>query len=122
MEGLWGAATRSTPDAPALCAKASRDQNGAVLDACNKRRRESAWKFKTGGRVEGSPIVFDDGVVFASTDGALYAASLDSGKELWQLDLGEPLVASPAFGDRQIIISGEKGTVFAIRGRIAPKT
>jgi outer membrane protein assembly factor BamB len=97
----------------------SRDKH---LHAINRQTGESVWKFKTGGRVEGSPIVFNDGVLFGSTDGRLYAASLDTGTELWQLDLGEALVASPAFGDHQIIISGEKGTVFAIRGRSVPKS
>jgi outer membrane protein assembly factor BamB len=67
--------------------------------------------------VEGSPILFEDGVVFGSSDGRLYAASLSDGVELWQLDLGESLVASPAYGENQIIVGGEKGTVFAIRGR-----
>jgi eukaryotic-like serine/threonine-protein kinase len=97
----------------------SRDKH---LHAIHRLTGESAWKFPTGGRVEGSPIVFVDGVVFGSSDGRLYAANLTSGAELWQLDLGEPLVASPAFGGHHLIISGEKGTVFAIRGRRPPAT
>jgi outer membrane protein assembly factor BamB len=92
----------------------SRDKH---LHAIDRKTGAGVWKFPTGGRVEGSPIVFADGVVFGSSDGRLYAASLDAGTELWRLDLGEALVASPAFGGRQIVISGEKGTVFAIRGR-----
>jgi len=91
----------------------SRDKHLHALDRVSGK---VAWKFSTGGRVEGSPIVFSDGVVFGSSDGRLYAASLDAGTELWRLDLGESLVASPAFGHRQIVVSGEKGTVFAIRG------
>jgi len=91
----------------------SRDKH---LHAIERQTGKPAWKFRTGGRVEGSPIVFEDGVVFGSSDGRLYAASLEAGTELWQLELGEPLVASPAFGDRQVVIGGEKGTVFAIRG------
>jgi hypothetical protein len=47
---------------------------------------------------------------------------LESGAELWRIDLGESLVASPAFGGQQIIIGGEKGTVFAIRAGNSPKT
>src|SRR5688572_2128818 len=97
----------------------SRDKH---LHAINRRTGEAAWKFQTGGRVEGSPIIFNDGVVFGSSDGRLYAANLEGGTELWQLELGEALVASPAFGGQQIIIGGEKGTVFAIRGRGASKT
>ena len=60
-------------------------------------------------------------MVFGSTDGRLYAAGLADGAELWQLDLGESLVASPAFAGQQIVVGGDKGTVFAIRGRSAPK-
>ena len=96
----------------------SRDKS---LHAIHRLTGENAWKFKTGGRIEGSPIVFTDGVLFGSTDGRLYAAGLEAGAELWQLDLGEALVASPAFAGRQIVVGGEKGTVFAIRGRIAAK-
>ena len=97
----------------------SRDKH---LHAIDRKTGTGLWKFRTGGRVEGSPIIFSDGVLFGSSDGRLYAASLEAGTELWQLDLGEPLIASPAFGGQQIVIGGEKGTVFAIRHRGAPKT
>jgi eukaryotic-like serine/threonine-protein kinase len=97
----------------------SRDK---YLHAIERKTGEAAWKFQTGGRVEGSPIVFADGVVFGSPDGRLYAASLEGGAELWQLELGESLVASPAFGGQQIVIGGEKGTVFAIRAGSPSKT
>ncbi len=92
----------------------SRDKQ---LHAIDRATGQGAWTFKTGGRVEGSPIVFTDGVLFGSTDGRLYAASLEKGEELWRLDLGEALVASPAFGAGLIIIGGDKGTVFALRGK-----
>ncbi len=95
----------------------SRDKH---LHAIDRQTGTAVWKFPTGGRVEGSPIVFTDGVVFGSSDGRLYAASLEAGTELWRLDLGEALVASPAFGGKQIVVGGEKGTVFAIRARAAP--
>jgi outer membrane protein assembly factor BamB len=97
----------------------SRDKH---LHAIDRASGEAVWKFQTGGRVEGSPVVFTDGVVFGSSDGRLYAAGLDDGAERWQLELGESLVAAPAFGGGQIIIGGEKGTVFAIRGASAAKT
>jgi outer membrane protein assembly factor BamB len=97
----------------------SRDKH---LHAIDRTSGEAVWKFQTGGRVEGSPVVFTDGVVFGSSDGRLYAAGLDDGAERWQLELGESLVAAPAFGGGQIIIGGEKGTVFAIRGASASKT
>ena len=60
-------------------------------------------------------------MVFGSADGRLYAAELAAGAELWRLELGEALVASPAFGSGLIVIGGEKGTVFAVRGGPAPE-
>ena len=90
----------------------SRDKH---LHAIVRATGEPAWKFRTDGRVDGSPIVFADAVVFGSADGRLYAASLETGAELWRLDLGEALVASPAYGGDQIVVSGEQGTIFAIR-------
>lgn len=94
----------------------SRDKH---LHAIDRQQGKNVWKFRTGGRVEGSPIVFEDGVVFGSSDGRLYAAALGDGSELWQVDLGEALAASPAFGHRLIVIGGEKGTVFALRASSA---
>ncbi len=95
----------------------SRDKH---LHAIDRATGAAVWTFRTGGRVEGSPIVFTDGVVFGSSDGRLYAASLDAGTELWSLDLGESLVASPAFGGRQLVVGGDKGTVFALRAGPKP--
>ncbi len=114
----WTYQDRSLPfmSAPAVNDRlvfiGSRDKH---LHAIARATGQAAWTFKTGGRVEGSPVVFSDGVLFGSTDGRLYAAGLEKGEELWQLDLGEALVASPAFGARLIIVGGEKGTVFALR-------
>lgn len=96
----------------------SRDKH---LHAIDRATGKAAWTFKTGGRVEGSPIVFSDGVVFGSADGRLYAANLADGTELWQLDLGESLVASPSFGGQHVVVGGDKGTVFALRSRALPK-
>jgi outer membrane protein assembly factor BamB len=65
--------------------------------------------------VESSPIVFDDGLIAGSSDGRIYALNLDTGTEIWRLDLGEGLVASPAYGYGTLIIGGEDGTIFALR-------
>ena len=96
----------------------SRDKS---LHAIDRATGAGVWTFKTGGRIEGSPIVFTDGVIFGSTDGRLYGANLEGG-EGWRLELGESLVASPAFAGQQIIVGGDKGTVFALRaGPVTPK-
>ncbi|MEI7929618.1 MAG: PQQ-binding-like beta-propeller repeat protein, partial [Verrucomicrobiales bacterium] len=89
----------------------SRDKSlHAVTRATGKR----AWTFRTGGRVESSPIAFDDGIVFGSSDGRLYAASPADGSELWRLDLGEDFAAPPVYAQCRIIIAGGRGTLFVL--------
>ena len=91
----------------------SRDKS---LHAIKRSDGTSAWTFKTGGRVESSPIAFNDGIVFGSSDGRLYAANPTDGAELWRLDLGEDLTASPIYAQGRIIIAGGDGTLFVIKG------
>lgn len=91
----------------------SRDKS---LHAIQRADGTAAWTFKTGGRVESSPLAFDDGIVFGSSDGRLYAANPADGTELWRLDLGEDLTASPIYARGRIIIAGGDGTLFVING------
>ena len=91
----------------------SRDKS---LHAVKRADGTRAWTFKTGGRVESSPLAFDDGIVFGSSDGRLYAANPADGTELWRLDLGEDLTAAPVYAQGRIIIAGG-GTLFVIHGQ-----
>jgi outer membrane protein assembly factor BamB len=89
----------------------SRDKS---LHAVKRADGTRAWTFKTGGRVESSPLAFDDGVVFGSSDGRLYAANPADGTELWRLDLGEDLTAAPVYARGRLIIAGGDGTLFVV--------
>ena len=71
--------------------------------------------FKTGGRIDSSPLAFDDAIVFASYDGRLYATDPADGRELWRLDLGEDLTASPVYAYGRIVIGGGDGTLFVLK-------
>lgn len=88
----------------------SRDKS---LHAVKRADGTGAWTFKTGGRVESSPLAFDDAVVFGSSDGRLYAANPADGSELWRLDLGEDLTAAPVYAWGRLIITGGR-TLFVI--------
>ncbi len=89
----------------------SRDKS---LHAISRADGKRAWTFKTGGRVESSPLAFNDGIVFGSSDGRLYAANPADGAELWRLDLGEDLTAAPIYAQGRLIIAGGDGTLFVI--------
>jgi outer membrane protein assembly factor BamB len=89
----------------------SRDKS---LHAINRTTGQAAWTFKTGGRVESSPLAFNNAIVFGSSDARLYAANPADGTELWRLDLGEDLTAAPVYAHGRIIIAGGAGTLFVI--------
>jgi len=84
------------------------------IHAIDRATGDNVWKFKTGSRVESSPILFTDGLVCGSSDGRLYALDLEKGEAAWTMDLGESLIAPPSFADGLILIGGEDGTLFAL--------
>ena len=84
------------------------------IHAISRESGDAVWRFKTGGRVESSPILFTDGVVCGSSDGRLYAIDLKSGDEVWKIDLGESLVAAASYAKGTILIGSEDGTLFAL--------
>ena len=84
------------------------------VHAIDRKTGEGKWTFATGGRVESSPLLFDDGLLFGSSDGRLYGVDDELGSEIWRLDLGESLIAAPATAQGMVIVGGEKGTLFAV--------
>lgn len=84
------------------------------IHAISRGTGEGVWKFKTGGRVESSPILFTDGLVSGSSDGRLYALDLTNGEERWMVDLGESLVAAASYAKGTLLIGSEDGTMFAL--------
>lgn len=90
------------------------------LHAVDRLTGKPLWKFKTGGRISGAPLVFDDAVVFGSVDGRLYAVDKSGGAELWRLELGEEFETAPAFAGGRVVVGGGDGTLFVVRGGGAP--
>lgn len=84
------------------------------IHAISRETGKGVWKFKTGGRVESSPILFTDGLVSGSSDGRLYALDLKDGSEIWMVDLGESLVAAASYAKGTLLIGSEDGTMFAL--------
>lgn len=84
------------------------------IHAIARATGDVVWKYKTGGRVESSPIVFTNGLVCGSSDGRIYALDLEKGEEIWKVDLGESIVAAPSYAKGLILIGSEDGTLFAL--------
>ena len=72
---------------------------------------ELLWKFATRRKVDGSPVIVGDAVVFGSGDGRLYVLGLADGSERWSADLGCELGGSVAVADGWIYAAGLDGRV-----------
>jgi len=80
------------------------------------------WKFATGGRVVGSPVI-DAGVVyFGSEDGNVYAVDAATGAQRWRRATGGPVGATPAIGHGLVYTGSSDGKFYALSARTgAPK-
>ncbi len=113
----WDYSDRNFPfmAAPAVDKKAiyigGRDKK---IHAISRESGDALWKFKTGGRVESSPIAFTNGLVCGSSDGRVYALDLEKGEVVWKVDLGESIIAAPSYAKGVILIGSEDGTLFAL--------
>ncbi len=83
-----------------------------LLHALNRETGQKVWTFATKSRVDSSPVIATDRVVFASKSGVIYVLSLDSGKELWQFDTASSIAASPSLAQGKLVIGTEDGLLY----------
>jgi outer membrane protein assembly factor BamB len=72
------------------------------------------WKFKTGGRIYGSPAAAGQLLITGSADSFLYALNSKTGQEVWRKKFDSPFFASPIVRNGAIYIGTGKGDLVAI--------
>lgn len=72
------------------------------------------WKFKTGGRIYGSPVVANQRLISGSADSVLYSIDLKTGREVWSKKFDAPFFASPVFRNNTLYVGTGKGDLVAI--------
>jgi outer membrane protein assembly factor BamB len=73
-----------------------------------------AWKFKTAGKIFGSPIVYKSRIFIGSGDKKLYALDASSGKILWQFKTNGAVNSTPALSHDRILFTSEDGFLYAL--------
>ena len=67
------------------------------------------------------PVTYDPSVIISSKNQFVYAFDPKTGKKHWELNLGTPIVASPALRDTLLYVGGLNGTLYKIdakRGKL----
>lgn len=67
--------------------------------ALDKGSLTEDWRFVTQRGVWSSPLLVGENIYFAEMGHEFYALTAETGKELWQVDLGGAVAASPVFYD-----------------------
>ena len=76
-------------------------------------RISTLWSFKTEDEIKGSPVVFDDKIVFGSTDGSVYCLE-SNGKFCWKFDTGNSIESSALVLDNRVFIGNLEGVLYAL--------
>jgi len=62
--------------------------------------------------VEGSPVVFDDCVIFGANDGFLYCLKQKDGTFVWRINIGMPVISKPAIDGSRVFLTDFAGNVY----------
>ena len=83
-----------------------------MMRALNAETGEELWTFRTRGKIDASPVVSGDLVIFGDTAGKLFILNHADGKKIWEYDTGSGIIASPAIADNKMVIGTDNGQVF----------
>lgn len=93
----------------ALIFNGSRDKHAYCFDC---KSGEVIWKVNTGMKIDASPVIANNGVVFINTRGELYLLNENNGAVMMQYDLGVPVFSSPAVVNNALVISAADGNIY----------
>ena len=96
------------------------DAGRALSDTVSRLK----WRFATGGRVWGTPVIADGIAYFGSMDGVFHAVALEDGnpaydadpqaRELWRFKTDATLVAEPLVTEDKVYIGDFNGTLYSL--------
>lgn len=72
------------------------------------------WKFLTGARVVGSPVIHEKVIYFGSDDGNVYAVDAESGRQVWKTPTRGPVPSTPAVANGTLYIGSYDGKLYAL--------
>ena len=110
----------------ALCSTTSNGQSMFRGDAAHtgvypgkgpRQFHRMKWKFVTGARVVGSPVLYEDAIYFGSDDGNLYAVDVESGRQLWKTSTRGPVPCTPAIANGTVYCGSYDGKFYALEAK-----
>lgn len=89
-------------------------EHRGVYDSPAPSLNTVVWKYKTSGRVIGSPTISDGVLYVGSTDGAMYALSAADGSLRWKFATRGPILSSAAVANGAAYFGSVDGNIYAV--------
>ena len=79
---------------------------------------EPLWTYPTKARVDSSPVIVGNRVLFGTVGGVIFALDLNTGEPVWQFVTGASIVASPCVASGKLVIGSDDGVLYCFgRGK-----
>jgi eukaryotic-like serine/threonine-protein kinase len=75
------------------------------------------WKFPTGNRIVGSPVILDRFLYFGGDDGNVYAVDVETGRQVWKTRTRGPVPCTPAIANGTVYIGSYDGKFYALNSQ-----
>ena len=85
---------------------------GKRMHCLNAADGTEKWAFRAKGRIDSSPVVTGEHVVFGSDDGNVYAVSTKDGAQVWNFEIAQPVQSSPCIAGGKLVIGADDGGVY----------
>ena len=89
------------------------------IHALKPETGELLWTYPTKARVDSSPVIVGNRVLFGTVGGVIYALDLNTGAPVWQFVTGSSIVASPCVAGGKLVIGSDDGVIYCF-GRGVP--
>ncbi|MCK4594900.1 PQQ-like beta-propeller repeat protein [bacterium] len=83
------------------------------LESLTVADAQKRWRFGTETPIRSCPTVIDDAVFIVTKAGVVHAVDVNTGKEIWNKELGGGVVGSSAYGNGALVVSCEDGLLYA---------
>src|SRR3982750_761564 len=90
---------------------------GVYSGAAPREFHRLKWKFPTGNRVLGSPVLEAKVIYFGSDGGNLYAVGAESGRQLWKTTTRGPISSTPAVAKGLVYFGSYDGKFYALNAQ-----
>lgn len=89
------------------------------------QQNKLSWqKFRTGGKINSSALMFGNNLFFGSNDGNFYNLDVTTGMQKWKFKTDDAIVSSPAIYDNTVYFGSHDGYFYAVNassGRLSWK-